>query len=200
MCCLFPAFGQRDFLTNEEIEQVRLAQDPNVRLTLYLEFAKQRLGQIEQLMAEEKPGRSTFVHDLLEQYTKIIDAVDAVSDDALRRKIEIAPGMKAVADAEKDMLARLEQIEKSEPKDISRYQFVLESAIETTRDSAELAAADLKERSTEVLATEKKQQEEREAAMRPEEVAAKRAAEKKETEQKRKVPTLRRKGEVVKER
>jgi hypothetical protein len=46
----------------------------------------------------------------------------------------------------------------------------------------------------------KKEVDEREAMMRPEEVAAKRQEEKKEAEAKRKVPTLRRKGEVVKPR
>jgi hypothetical protein len=44
----------------------------------------------------------------------------------------------------------------------------------------------------------KKDREELEALMNPEEVKAKREAEKKEAQSAKKVPTLRRKGEVVK--
>ena len=192
-------FGQRDFLTADEVDQVRLAQEPNVRLQLYLTFAQQRLLLIEQAIAQEKPGRSKFVHDLLEDYTKIIEAIDTVSDDALKRKVDLSLGIKAVADANKSMAERQEKIRATEPKDIARYEFALDQAIETTKDSAELAAEDLQKRSTDVQVRAKKEIDEREAMMRPEEVAAKRQEEKKEVETKRKVPTLRRKGEVAKE-
>lgn len=194
------AAQQRDFLTTDEADQVRLVQEPNLRLKLYLEFAKQRLGQLEQLLSRDKPGRSATAHDLLDEYTKIVEAIDTVSDDALKRKIALAEGMTEVATAEKDMLARLQKIEAAQPKDLARYQFALTQAIETTSDSLELAGQDLKERTTEVLAREKKEDQEREALLRPEEVRAKRETEKKEAEQQRKKPTLRRKGEVVKER
>jgi hypothetical protein len=96
------------------------------------------------------------------------------------------------------MLAVLERIQESNPKDIARYQFVLDQAIETTRDSVELAAADLKGRTINIEAKTKKEREELEALMNPEEVKAKREAEKKEAQAAKKVPTLRRKGEVVK--
>jgi hypothetical protein len=196
-----PAFApDRDFLTADETDQVRLAQEPNLRLKLYLHFAKQRLDLIQQAVSQEKPGRSKLIHDLLEDYSSIIEAIDTVSDDALRRKLEVAEGIKAVADAEKEMLPVLEKIQESNPKDIGRYQFVLDQAIETTKDSMELAAADLKERSVSVESKVKKDKEELEALMKPEEVKAKREEEKKEAEQKRKAPTLRRKGEVVKEK
>ena len=171
-----------------------------MRLQLYLTFAQQRLLLIEQAIAQEKPGRSKFVHDLLEDYTKIIEAIDTVSDDALKRKLDIAEGMKAVAESNREMLARLEKVRDSAPKDLARYEFVLDNAIETTRDSAELAAADLGARSADVQSRAKREQQQREESMRPEDVQAKREAEKKETETKRKVPTLRRKGEVVKSR
>jgi len=198
---LLPAFApDRDFLTADEADQVRLAQEPNLRLKLYLHFAKQRLDLIQQAVSQEKPGRSKLIHDLLEDYTSIIEAIDTVSDDALKRKLEVAEGIKAVADAEKEMLPVLEKIQESNPKDIARYQFVLDQAIETTKDSTELAEADLKERSVSIESKVKKEKEELEALMKPEEVKAKREEEKKEAEQKRKVPTLRRKGEVVKER
>ena len=192
--------AQRDFLTADEVDQIRLAQEPNDRLALYLRIANERLSLIEQAVTEEKVGRSRLIHDLLEDYTKIIEAIDTVSDDALKRKADLALGVKAVAEQNAKHAERLEKIREAAPKDIARYQFVLDQAIETTRDSAELAAEDLKQRGDELQVRTKKEQQEREASMRPEEVQAKRAEEKKEVEQKRKAPTLRRKGEVVKER
>jgi hypothetical protein len=189
---------QRDFLTADEADQVRLAQDPNERLKLYLHFAKQRLDLIQQAVSQEKVGRSKLLHDLLEDYTKIIEAVDTVTDDALKRSIDMSLGVKAVAEEEKLMSAQLEKIRDSQPKDLARYQFVLDQAIDTTKDSQEMAAQDLKERSHEVAVREKQEKKERESMMDERQLEAKRAEEKKEVEQKKKVPTLRRKGEVVK--
>jgi hypothetical protein len=187
----------RDFLTADEADQVRLVQEPNERLKLYLHFARQRLDLIQQAVSQEKAGRSKFLHDLLEQYTQIVEAIDTVTEDALKRSADVSLGVKAVVEIEKEMLAQLEKIRDSQPKDIARYQFVLDSAIETTKDSQEMASEDLKDRGQEVVARDKAIRKEREELMDPKDVAAKRAEEKKEVEQKRKVPTLRRKGEVA---
>lgn len=187
---------QRDFLTADEADQIRLVQEPNERLQLYLHFAKQRLDLIQQAAAQEKAGRSKLLHDLLEDYTQVIEAIDTVTEDALKRSVDLSLGVKAVVEAEKEMLAQLEKIRDSQPKDLARYEFVLDQAIETTRDSQEMASQDLKDRAQEVVAREKQVRKEREGLMDQRTLEAKRAEEKKETEQKRKVPTLRRKGEV----
>lgn len=200
MALAFSSPAQRDFLRADEVDQVRLAQEPNERLKLYLTFAQARLSLIEQAVAQEKAGRTKLIHDLLEDYTKIIEAIDTVSEDAIRRNLDIAEGLQAVAEAEREMLPRLEKIRDSKPKDIQRYQFALDQAIETTADSVELASEDLRTRTLNVQTRAKKEREELEEMMRPEDVKAKREAEKKEVEQKKKVPTLRRKGEVVKDR
>ena len=187
----------RDFLTADEADQIREAQDPNVRLKLYSHFARQRIDLLKQSLAKEKAGRSAIVHDLIEDYTNIVEAIDTVTDDALKRKKPVDEGLAAAASAEKEMLAVLEQIGEKPPKDIERYKFVLEQAIETTKDSIELAAKDIGERGADVSARAEKEKKDREALMSTKEQEEKKVTEATRQKKERKVPTLRRKGEEV---
>jgi len=200
LLCIFAATAvllaqDRDFLTSNEIEQVREAQDPNDRLQLYLHFARQRMDLVEQYLAKEKPGRSIFIHNALEDYTKIIDAIDSVADDALRHNHPIDTGMVAVIAAEKEFLAQLNKIQVSEPKDFQRYKFVLGEAIDTTSDSEELSLEDSKKRGTELNAEDAKEKTEREAMMSTDEKKERKKSADKEDETKKKIPSLYRPGE-----
>ncbi|MDQ6699527.1 MAG: hypothetical protein M3Z36_05020 [Acidobacteriota bacterium] len=200
LCTAPPVLAERDFLTADEADQVREAQDPNERLQLYIQFARQRIDQAQQLLAKDKPGRSVLVHDLLEDYNHLIDAIDTVSDDALKRKLPIGVGLAAVSAGEKALLETLKKMEAGHPKDSTRYEFALKQAIESTNDGIELANSDLASRSTQVLAKEEKEKKEREAVMTTKDMEEKKTAEKKIEGPKggRKPPTLRRKGEEVK--
>src|SRR5579884_323148 len=177
--CLAPlARAQdRDFLTEDEIDQIRETQEPNTRLALYAQFAKARVELVRQLMATPKPGRTVLIHDTLEDYTKIIEAIDTVADDALQRKVDISKSMTFVLTAEKEMAAKLQKLEDSPPADYARYEFAMQQAVEATTDSADLSAEDLGKRRADVVAAGEKEKKEREALMPAKEAAQRKAEE-----------------------
>jgi hypothetical protein len=203
LCCLLfaaPLAAQRDFLNADEIQQIREAQEPNLRLKLYADYARARLDLVNNMLGKDKAGRSLLIHDALEDYGKILDAIDTVADAALLKKTDIGPGLGAVAGMYKAMLPELEKIRDGKPKDLDRYEFVLTQAIDTTQDSLALAQEDLAKRGTDVEQREAKQKKAIEAEMTP--VGGK-AGDKKKTEEateetekpKRKPPTLLKPGE-----
>src|SRR4051794_25837688 len=101
----------RDFLSADETDQVRLVQEPNSRIALYTQFAQQRVSMVENLLGREKAGRSLLIHDALEDLSGIIDAVDTVVDDALKRQLPVDEGLKVLAAAEKEMLQKLNKVQ-----------------------------------------------------------------------------------------
>jgi hypothetical protein len=192
-----PSAAQRDFLTADEVDQIREAQDPNLRLPLYIHFARQRLDQAQQLLSKESSGRAALIHDLLDEYTSIIDEIDTVTDDALKRGVDTQKGIAAVTAGEKQMLEALKKIQAAQPKDLHRYEFSLKQAVESTSDSLDLSQQDLAARTADVKAKEARDKKELESEKRPEDVKQKQAGEQNEGEPKRKAPTLRRPGEQI---
>jgi hypothetical protein len=199
--CLIPALAvslaaqDRDFLTPNEIDQVREAQEPNQRLVLYVHFAAERIDLLKQYMAKPKAGRSVFIHNTLEDYKNIIEAIDTVSDDAIRRHVPIDKGMGAVVNGEQSFLDALQKLKGSPQQDFERYKFALDDAIATTSDSRELAMEDGQKRGTELTTQDAKEKKEREESMPTAEVKERKKDAAATEEQKKKVPSLYRPGE-----
>ena len=196
-----PLAAQRDFLTQTEAERIRGAQDASARLELYASFARDRVEIVKNLLSKDKPGRSAAIHDALDDYSKILDAIDDTADDALMRKQIVKVGVNAAANAEEQMLSALRKFKASQPKDLSLYAFALDQAIETTSDSLEAAREDLGERALDLEARQNREKKASEAAMTPIERDEKKAEEQKAAEADqptKKAPTLLRKGETKK--
>jgi hypothetical protein len=189
------AQARKEYLDQDEIRQLREAQEPNDRIELYLHFAAQRVDEVNSLLAKEKAGRSALVHDLLEQYTQIIDAIDTVGDDALHRKLSIDKGMIVAYNKEKEMLRQLKKIEAANPKDLDRYSFALKEAMDATSDGVETADKGAATRAREIEAKDAEAKAEHDAALTPTELAAKKDADQKAADQQKKKPSLLRPGE-----
>jgi hypothetical protein len=196
-----PSAPARDFLTTDEADQIRLTQETNARLVKYAEFARQRVELASQLAQEGKAGRTTRIHEALDDYIRIIEAMDTVADDALLRRVDIAKGISSVIESQEEFLAALEALQESEPEDMARYRFVLETAIDTTADSLEINQEDLADRRSDVVADDEQDRRNMEALMTPESVkersAANAAEDEAEAEEKRRIPTLLREGETL---
>lgn len=200
--CLMPVYAQKDFLTPDEADQLRLTQEPEERLRVYLKFAGQRMDLLEQLFAKPQTGRTGVIHDTLEQLTQIVEAIDTVIDDTLRRGRELK-SVDFVAKREREILKKLEGYAARELPDASRYAFALDTAIETIRDSTEMAEEDLRDRTRTVEQREADAKKERETMMTPQQMESSRKAEEKKAEEAskaKKKPTLMRKGETAPEK
>jgi hypothetical protein len=211
LCCVLltaplwasPQARSRDFLTADEIDQIKEAQEPNARVALYAKFARERVDMVKNLLSKEKAGRSLLIHDALDDYAKILDAIDDVTDEALGRKADMKLGLGAVAKMEQEVLPILKKIQENQPKDYDRYEFVLRTAVESTSDSLQLAQEDLGKRTHDVEAREEREKKAIEDSMTPMERENKKAEDKKNAEnaaaqeqkQQRKPPTLMRPGE-----
>ena len=148
---------QRDPLTEAEVDQMREAADfPNKRLELLVKFNRDRVAQIDQLMAgTAAPTRPKQIHDLLQDFIAILDEVDDNIDMYGAHNSDMRKGLKLVIEADSEWQLKLRQIkEKSAPDDLQQYSFVLINATDTVADSAKTSRDTLAEQNK--LAAEKK--------------------------------------------
>lgn len=193
--------GGRDFLTPHEADLIREAQEPNKRIEQYLHFARLRIELVRQTLLKNDAARSKLIHQNLEEYGRIIEAIDLVIDDAAADKIDVNKGLGMLAEQEKEFLAVLDKIQEEPADDSWAYEFVLEDAVEITRDSIELAAEDLGDRGRRVLEADAEDKAKQRALMTPErqkEMAkAEQKAEEEQQKDAKKRPSLLKPGETI---
>jgi len=145
---------RRDPLTEAETDQLRdVAMEPGKRVSLYFKFAEARLTAIDQLRADPKAanGRGQKVHDLLEDFTAIIDEVndnlDTYSGWTFSKddRKEYHKAIKEVIDSSEKFDTRLKALQtagQTDPqtqKEAPDFRIVLQDAIDALKSSADMA-------------------------------------------------------------
>jgi uncharacterized coiled-coil DUF342 family protein len=137
-----PAESRRDPLTGPEIDQLRdTAIVPELRLKLYVKFARARLASVEQARADPKvEDRGQEVHERLQDFLDVYDELNDNIDNYADRKWDMRKALKAVLEADTEFQARLRAVQdsaKAEKEEIKQYEFLLSSALETLDTSAQ---------------------------------------------------------------
>ena len=139
-----PLCAQRrhDPLNPVEIDQLRDAMlEPDQRLKLYVQFARDRMTKLEQMRADPKAAnRGAQTHDMLADFLAVYDELNDNIDMYVGRKDDIRKVLKVVIDADTEFQAKLRAIKDSAGTDAAeakQYEFLLSNAIETLDSSAD---------------------------------------------------------------
>lgn len=148
------AAKKRDPLTEAESDQLReVAMEPGKRLKLYIKFAEARLLGIDQLRSDPKlaPGRGQKIHDLLEDFTAILDEINDNLDIYQGRPLnkedrkEYHKGLKETVEAGEKFdlkLRALKSAAETDPvtqKEAADFRFALQDATEALKSSSDMA-------------------------------------------------------------
>jgi hypothetical protein len=143
------AAQHRDPLTEKEIDEMREEADyPDKRLELMIGFARSRMASIQQLSADPKSAkdRPLQIHDLLQDFTTLLDEIDDNVDMYASHKTDMRKGLKLLIEADSEWQIQLRGLkQKSPPEELDQYSFVLNNAIDAVTDTADSARKELQD-------------------------------------------------------
>ncbi len=161
----FAQVPRRDPLTPLETDEMReVAQEPDKRLKLILKFAKARLETVDQLRSDPRfeADRGKRVHDLLQDFTAIMDELDDNIDMYADRRDDIRKPLQDVIEGDTDFQLKLRTLKDAATantgaeKEAREYSFALEDATEAVNSSLDNARKTLDEQIEAVKAAKDK--------------------------------------------
>jgi len=144
-----PQTRERDPLNDKEIDEMRDTADfPDKRIELMIKFARERMTAIEQLRSDSKSARDRprQVHDLLQDFSTLVDEIDDNIDMYASHKTDMRKGLKLLIEADSEWLLKLRAFkEQSPPEELELYSFILANTVDAVNDSAKGARETLQE-------------------------------------------------------
>ncbi len=150
-----------DFLSEEEVDKLREAQEPSARIELYLAFTQARLERFENLRskpADLKDDNGATLNSLLDQVVNLNDELKTWIDDQFERNGDMRRGLHALLGRGPSLLENLRRIEQSPGPYASAYRDTLRDAIDDltdTLDGGTKALADQEKKFAELKREEK---------------------------------------------
>jgi len=148
------AAKRRDPLTEAEADQLRqVAVEPYNRIKLMIKFTEARLTSIDQLRLDPKQAadRGKQIHDLLEDFTSLMDEINDNLDQYEGRPLDkdtvkqYHKGLKELIDADARFdikLKNLKSASETDPvtkKEAPDFRFVLQDAMDSLKSNADMA-------------------------------------------------------------
>jgi uncharacterized coiled-coil DUF342 family protein len=131
---------RREPLTEAEIDQLRdQAQEPNLRLKLYIKFARERLDALDKMRSDPKTtDRGGQTHEGLQNFLDVYDELNQNIDTYEDRKADFRKALNSVIEADIEFQAKLRALQSSSntnPAEIKVYEFLLQTALDTVDSS-----------------------------------------------------------------
>lgn len=147
-CAVFFLFSaataqhKRDPLTNLEVDQLRdTAVEPDLRLKLYVTFARARLVALEQARSDPKTtDRGLVTHDRLQDFLDVYDELNENIDTYVGRKSDLRKALKTVIEADTEFQAKLRALRDdatAKKEEIQEYEFLLTNALDSLDSSVQ---------------------------------------------------------------
>jgi hypothetical protein len=161
------AQGKGDFLTEEEEDKVREAQDPSDRIKLYLAIEQARLDRFETFRAnpaESKYDNGGYLDKVLGQYISVTDELKNWIEDQYDRKGDMRAGLHALLEAGPKQLEQLRRIQQTPEAFTPDYKSSLKDAIDDLTDTLDGGTKALADQEKQFGAMKREQKEEAQAA------------------------------------
>jgi hypothetical protein len=144
--CLRPAalaqFSRRDPLNNAEIDELRdAAQDPALRIPLYVKFIRKRATSLQELCSDPRysEGRASRLHDLLDDIDELVQEMDDNIGIYDHQGADMRKALHEVIGMDSDLQKQLQAMARPDSAEGKSYDFALHNATESVDASLDNA-------------------------------------------------------------
>jgi hypothetical protein len=135
----------KDYLSRQEADKIRDAQDTNAKIKLFLEFADDRLKKFQYELDHPAEYRhAEMLNFLMNAYIGCVDDAADLMDLGVEKQEDVRPAIDLMASKTKEFLATLQKIS-TDAREINIYKDNLDDAIDGTQDAMRDAEKSKKE-------------------------------------------------------